>query len=92
MDKKLLLAVLCLQVFLLITTFTSSDAATLETDDLRQLPPQRRPVRKGEGKNIKTTRKPRGCLNFHGGCGILPKPYNPLEKLEKIPRPAEKLQ
>ncbi|KAF0046770.1 hypothetical protein F2P81_000403 [Scophthalmus maximus] len=36
MDKRLLLVMLCLQVFLLITTFTSTDAAALEKDDRLQ--------------------------------------------------------
>ncbi|XP_078028948.1 uncharacterized protein LOC144464994 [Epinephelus lanceolatus] len=37
MDKSVLLVLLCLQVFLLITAFTSTDAAAVVRDD--QLPP-----------------------------------------------------
>ncbi len=38
MDKSVLLALLCLQAFLLITAFTSSDAAALVKNDHGQLP------------------------------------------------------
>ncbi|XP_049454872.1 uncharacterized protein LOC125902503 isoform X18 [Epinephelus fuscoguttatus] len=45
MDKSVLLVLLCLQVFLLITAFTSTDAAAVVRDD--QLPPDQ--VERGNG-------------------------------------------
>ncbi|AWP03831.1 Hypothetical protein SMAX5B_006075 [Scophthalmus maximus] len=72
MDKRLLLVMLCLQVFLLITTFTSTDAAALEKDDRLQPIDEKGTVEEaGESK----IRNWLGCWNKPGGCGILPRHF-----------------
>ncbi|AWP03829.1 Hypothetical protein SMAX5B_006075 [Scophthalmus maximus] len=74
MDKRLLLVMLCLQVFLLITTFTSTDAAALEKDDRLQ-PIDEKGTVEDAGKSKIRIRL--GCWSTPGGCGILPRPPPP---------------
>ncbi|KAL6103993.1 uncharacterized protein ACO6RY_13816 [Pungitius sinensis] len=71
MDKGVLLVLLCLQVFLLISAFSSADAAVLRRDDQEQLLsaqvkevllPNRGPV--GQKGNPRRS----GCWGRTGGC------------------------
>ncbi|XP_049454865.1 semaphorin-4G-like isoform X12 [Epinephelus fuscoguttatus] len=78
MDKSVLLVLLCLQVFLLITAFTSTDAAAVERDD--QLPPDQ--VERRIGNRRKRYFQ---AGSYSGGTGLamktvpqgLPGPYPP---------------
>ncbi|XP_054452643.1 uncharacterized protein LOC129089269 isoform X1 [Anoplopoma fimbria] len=79
MDKSVLLVLFCLQVFLLITAFTSADAATLGVDDRRQQSPNRpNPTKGGSLVELKERGRPDerrfpGCLRKDGGCSIFGK-------------------
>ncbi|XP_044223500.1 uncharacterized protein LOC122993417 isoform X3 [Thunnus albacares] len=86
MDRGVLLVLLCLQAFLLITAFTSTDAATLVKDDQQQQSTElvkrfRLPKHPAEEVVLKT----RGCADLPGGCGFLVKrfrlPKNPAEEV-----------
>ncbi|KAF1383667.1 hypothetical protein PFLUV_G00134230 [Perca fluviatilis] len=67
MDKSVLLVLWCLQAFLLITAFTSTDAAALVTDD-----PLRFYPKETAGKEVKSNiLVRRGCKGRPGGCGLL---------------------
>uniref|UniRef100_UPI0037E93A11 complement C1q-like protein 4 n=1 Tax=Semicossyphus pulcher TaxID=241346 RepID=UPI0037E93A11 len=64
MDRSVLLVVLCLQVFLLISTFTSTDGASLKTDP--QQP--RGPLGRKEERAIRY--KPTSNCSWRvGACG-----------------------
>ncbi|MEQ2231304.1 hypothetical protein ILYODFUR_038160 [Ilyodon furcidens] len=66
MDKVLLLGLLCLQVFLLTTAFTSSEKAALRPDDLhRQLTDL---VAKHKGTERIKPHPQRGCGWRAGSC------------------------
>ncbi|KAM7379556.1 hypothetical protein PAMP_005102 [Pampus punctatissimus] len=66
MDKSVLLVLMCLQAFLLITAFTSTDAGALVTDDQQQKSIDLEETAEKEiGKLIRTRRS---CFRSPGGC------------------------
>ncbi|KAM7400348.1 hypothetical protein PAMA_004845 [Pampus argenteus] len=68
MDKSVLLVLLCLQAFLLITAFTSTDAGALVTDDQQQKSIDLEGTAEKEiGKLIRTRRS---CFRRLGGCRV----------------------
>ncbi|CAK6957681.1 uncharacterized protein LOC122993417 isoform X2 [Scomber scombrus] len=79
MDKSVLLVLFCLQAFLLITAFTSTDAANLVTDDQQLTFPGQ--VRRSTDGPLRDDRQQqqssiveitkRGCRMRPGGCGSL---------------------
>ncbi|KAM6920541.1 uncharacterized protein PEZ65_012488 isoform 2-T2 [Lycodopsis pacificus] len=75
MDKRVLLVLFSLQVFLLITAFTSTDAAALVSDDQRPQAPMRKevsePDRGKDGKKVEA-RLP-GCWWRLGACSLFGK-------------------
>ncbi|XP_077955644.1 uncharacterized protein LOC144405523 isoform X2 [Gasterosteus aculeatus] len=66
MDKGVLLVLLCLQVFLLISAFSSADAAVLRRDDQEQLLADQELLAKRSG-----------CWRRPGGCSIFGKVHPP---------------
>ncbi|GAA6235987.1 uncharacterized protein LOC122993417 isoform X1 [Lates japonicus] len=69
MEKSLLLVVLCLQAFLLITAFTSTDAAALVKDDNQQQSPV---LVEGTNKPEPVSRTTKfQCSLLPGGCGAM---------------------
>ncbi|MED6245949.1 hypothetical protein ATANTOWER_010695 [Ataeniobius toweri] len=87
MDKVLLLGLLCLQVFLLTTAFTSTEKAVLRTDDLHQQLADL--VVKDKGTERMKPRPRRGCGWRAGSCNALR--VIPTKKTTKasLPKPVE---
>ena len=83
-ESQYYLVLLCLQVFLLITAFTSTDAAALVTDDQQQSPD----LEGTAGRQVQHRNYLRiSCAGLSGGCwpgAILP-PTKPRLKEEKNP-------
>ncbi|KAK9538692.1 hypothetical protein VZT92_003848 [Zoarces viviparus] len=70
MDKRVLLVLFSLQVFLLITAFTSTDAAALVRDDQRPPSPILEVSEPDRGKGGKKVRRFPGCLWRPGACSL----------------------
>ncbi|MED6288839.1 hypothetical protein CHARACLAT_030397 [Characodon lateralis] len=70
MDRSVLLLLFSLQMFLLITAFSSADAAVLVTSDLQK-------QQTSDLGTITDVRRQRakgqryGCGNFIGGCSVI---------------------
>ncbi|KAF1383666.1 hypothetical protein PFLUV_G00134220 [Perca fluviatilis] len=67
MDRSVLLVLWCLQAFLLIASFTSTDAAALVRDDHQQ---QSIDLVAREEKKPGSKKRKKQCGWYHGGCGF----------------------
>ncbi|KAK9538696.1 hypothetical protein VZT92_003849 [Zoarces viviparus] len=79
MDKRVLLVLFSLQVFLLITAFNSTDAAALVRDDQRPPSPILEVSEPNRGKDGKRVKRFPGWRCRLGGCSLFGRapPTNP---------------
>ncbi|XP_077955648.1 uncharacterized protein LOC144405524 isoform X2 [Gasterosteus aculeatus] len=70
MDKGVLLVLLCLQVFLLTSAFSSADAAVLRRDDQEQLLADQEVLLLNREKSEQKP-KQSGCWQKPGGCSAI---------------------
>ncbi|XP_077955647.1 uncharacterized protein LOC144405524 isoform X1 [Gasterosteus aculeatus] len=87
MDKGVLLVLLCLQVFLLTSAFSSADAAVLRRDDQEQLLADQEVLLLNREKSEQKP-KQSGCWQKPGGCSAiesldLPDPSPTIKLLPK---------
>ncbi|KAM6919677.1 uncharacterized protein PEZ65_011757 [Lycodopsis pacificus] len=86
MDKRVLLVLFSLQVFLLITAFTSTDAAALVSDDQRTQAPileVSKPNRRKDGKKLKQQFS--RCWLRPGACSLIGTAAKSSPDLEELP-------
>ncbi|KAF1383665.1 hypothetical protein PFLUV_G00134210 [Perca fluviatilis] len=88
MYKSVLLVLLCVQVFLLITSFTSTDAAALVTEDQQQQQQESPDLLAGvsvhdrERRRQRSKRRALNCRFRPGGCSVFGKiPNTPNSQL-----------